>query len=75
MHMNDSSNKLIKELALLNLARNIVDELCYINYPMEWSLEPLSKMLVDLCRLLDVHPKKLGSILVDAYKNTASDSL
>ena len=56
--------------ALLVFARQLVDEMRYINYPNEWSRPPLKDLLPQLLQLLDHHPKQLGSIIEQAYTRT-----
>lgn len=60
----------IQEVTLLMLAREIVKQLSYINYPDEWSRKPLASIWPHLVSVLDIHPMKVGQIVDDAYRKT-----
>jgi hypothetical protein len=58
-----------KNTALLVLARSLVEELRYINYPQEWGREPLDILLPFIYDVLDLHPGDLGAIIKRALRN------
>ena len=56
--------------ALLVFARQLVDEMRYINYPQEWSRSPLMDLLPIFFDVLNYHPARLGDIVKIAYERT-----
>jgi len=66
--MNTPENNL--HTALLVFARKFVDEMRYINYPAEWSREPLASLVGRLVTLLNYHPGCLGDHIQNSYKRT-----
>jgi hypothetical protein len=59
--------KYYSDKALLVLVRKLADEMSINSYSNEWYRSPLNRLLPQLFKLLNHHPKKLGDILQKAY--------
>lgn len=56
---------------LLVFARELAAQLRTEHYRMEWSQEPLHTVLQATAQVLDAHPKRIGSIIMDAFQKSS----